>query len=210
MRSFFLRISLRCGVAFLAGVTVIATAVNAQASCYTYGRQLPSENITRFLNDPAKVLADNPDGGGKMISELRDLVASDPRVLQPVLTLLANANKDQKTAIGTALAYAARICVRVDQAYATQIQQAIAQTEDKELILAYSSASGELPIAAINPAGVSGFGASTGSSGGSTTFIGGTVSGFSSVTSGPTTFGPHSFTYGSTVTLSSPSRRVSP
>ena len=61
-----------------------------------------------------------------MIARVRDLVASDPSTLNPVIGLLATANFDQATAIGTGLGQAALMVVKTDQAYANQIQDTLA------------------------------------------------------------------------------------
>ena len=58
---------------------------------------------------------------------MRDLVASDDATLNPLLGLLEGANSDQAAAIGTALGQAALLAVKVDQAYAARIQDAMAK-----------------------------------------------------------------------------------
>src|SRR3954451_19815059 len=102
-----------------------------------------------------------------MISQLRDLLASDSSTLQAILGLLPNANAEQKSALGAALAQAARLYARNDQTFAQQIQQAVADTKDADLILAYAAASGDAPIGAGAGAG------SSGASGGPTGALGG-------------------------------------
>ena len=62
-----------------------------------------------------------------LIQLVRDLVASDDATLNPILGLLEGANSDQAAAIGTALGQAALLAVKVDQAYATRIQDAMAK-----------------------------------------------------------------------------------
>jgi hypothetical protein len=100
-----------------------------------------------------------------MISQVRDLVASSAATLPLIMSLIANANSQQRAAIGAGLGQAARICVRSDQAFATQIQQAVAASGDQELIVAFTSVLGDLPIGA----GGGGGGGGGGSGGGGPT-----------------------------------------
>ncbi len=134
-------------------VLLLAAGGNVQAACYTNGHALPAVAINAFTSNPIGVLGLNPTGGARMISQIRDLAASDPATLPLILSLAANSNNDQKSALGAALAQAARICVRMDPAYASQIQQAIAQTGDQALIVAYSAAAGDQPVGAAGPPG---------------------------------------------------------
>jgi hypothetical protein len=61
-----------------------------------------------------------------MISQVRELTLANHANLPYLLEVLANANPAQGTAIGTGLGQAALASVKTDQAYATAIQQAIA------------------------------------------------------------------------------------
>jgi hypothetical protein len=135
-------------VAILAATAMAAFVGNAQAACYGPQQVLSAQTVSAFLSNPAQMLQD-PDGGARMIGQIRDLAASDPATLDPIIGLLANANKGQKTAIGSGLAQAARICVRTDQLYAGRIQDAVAQTKDQDVILAYAAITGEQPTAAV-------------------------------------------------------------
>jgi hypothetical protein len=73
--------------------------------------------------------------------------------------LIAKANPDQQTAIGTGLAQAALVCVKTDQAYATQIQQDMAGYPDKDnkAVFAFMAVLADAPIGALGGGeGVSG------------------------------------------------------
>jgi hypothetical protein len=144
-------------VAGIVGAALMFAVSGAQAACYNAQQQLSSQTISGFLGNPGQLLQQFPNGGAQLISQVRDLVASDPQTLQPVLQLIANANRDQKSAIGAALAQAARICVRGDQAFAAEIQAAIAQTKDHDVVLAFTSTSGDQPTGAVG-GGVAGAG----------------------------------------------------
>ena len=160
--------------AFVAGAVTLGFAICTQplwAAAYAPGQQLSTQTIQEFTNNPSQVLTQFPNGGGQMISRLRDLLASDPSVLAPILTLIPNANKDQKSAIGAALAQAAKLYQRSDQTFANQIQQAVANTQDQELIVAYAASAGDQPIGGV------GGGASGGGPGGGSNPLGGPAGG---------------------------------
>ena len=82
--------------------------------------------IQQFLSDPASLLGQYPVGGPTMIAMVRDLIASDPATLKPVVDLLATATTNQATAIGSGLGQAAMLALKTDQAFANQIQEAVA------------------------------------------------------------------------------------
>jgi hypothetical protein len=120
--------------------------------------------VSTFLSNPSEVLAKSPNGGPELVSAVRDLVQADPATLQPIVNLLANASKGQKSSIGAALAQAAKIVVRTNPAFAAQIQQAILDTKDQDVVLAFAAASGDSPIGAGAGGGAGGAGG--GASGG--------------------------------------------
>ena len=133
------------------GVATLSRGV-VQAACYTPQVALPAQTVSAFTGSPGQLLQQHASGGPQMISQVRDLAASDPTTLLPILGLVADANSEQKKAIGAGLAQAARICVKTDQAYADDIQQAIAKTKDQELVLAYTSITGDQPTGAVGTA----------------------------------------------------------
>src|ERR1700677_2887667 len=77
-----------------------------------------------FLANPDQLLERNPDGGARLIEEVRSLAISDPSTLAPILDLLAKANKDQTAAIGVGLAEAAKVFARMNPTYAIEIRMA--------------------------------------------------------------------------------------
>jgi hypothetical protein len=92
---------------------------------------LPGQLTTeQFIPHPDLLLAKFPNGGGEMIAQVRELTLANHANLPYLLGVLANANHDQGIAIGTGLGQAALASVKTDQAYATAIQQAVA---DKNL-----------------------------------------------------------------------------
>src|SRR5262245_38753875 len=90
----------------------------ARSACLGDRQALPAQTVNAFLASPGSLMQQFPSGGGGMITQVRDLVASNPAALPAVMGLLANANPDQKSAIGSGLGQAARLCVRGDLAFA--------------------------------------------------------------------------------------------
>src|SRR5665647_571358 len=96
-------------------------------------------NVQTFLASPGTVLQQNPAAGPGLISQIRDLAVANPATLSSIIGLLAGATKDQKIAIASGLAQAAKIVVKNNPPYATQIQQAIADTKDQDVVLIHIS-----------------------------------------------------------------------
>jgi hypothetical protein len=80
----------------------------------------------QFQADPTQLLKNFPDGGPLMVTQIRQLTLADPADLSLIVNLLPKANGAQGTAIGTGLGQAALASVTTNQAYATAIQQAVA------------------------------------------------------------------------------------
>ena len=166
-------------------VAAVALALGAsgvaQAACYNPEQQLPAQTVADFIADPARFLAQYPTGGAVLIAQIRDLVASDPATLQLIITsLTATANPEQLNAIGLGLGQAALVCLRTDQAFATEVQNAVATLDNNAVTVAFASVLGDRPTAALGGGG----GVSTGGSGGQTN----PISGLGTSNGGPSTF----------------------
>jgi hypothetical protein len=114
--------------------------------------------VQEFLSNPAALLAQYPDGGGQMIAAVRDL-ASDPQTLNALIALLTNANPNQASAIGTAFGQVALSVVGTDQAYASQIQTAVAAAGNTNTLVAYDAVvGGNIKLSATTAGGGGGGG----------------------------------------------------
>jgi hypothetical protein len=142
-------------VAMGMGLTTIA-----QAACYPPQSQLPQNQIQSFLKDPAGLLAGNPTPDSLSIS-VRDLVESDNAALPAVIQMLKSANPTQQAATGIGLAYAARACLAVDQAFAGEIQTQLGASGFGTAVTAFVSAGGQEPATASTGAGAPGATADT-------------------------------------------------
>ena len=109
----------------------------------------PQANVTAFLANPAQALASNPNGGGALISLIRDAAIADPTALPAIIALLNSASAQQQSAIGAGLGQAAMIVGKTDQAYASQIQQAVAASGAESAIGAFATATGDVNVGAI-------------------------------------------------------------
>ena len=174
----------------LAAVAFVSLAVAgfgpARAACYDPQQQLPAQTLADFKADPAQLLQQFPNAGPGLISRIRDLVASDQATLPLIIQLLSTANltltPDQVNALGIGLGQAALVCLRVDQAFATEIQNAVAAANNDPFAVAFAGVLGDRPIAAL---GGGAGGVSGGAGGGQTNPITGT----GTFTGTPTFFG---------------------
>lgn len=151
----------------LAAAAAVAATMSTAASAAIYPpqRQLAAQVISDFKGSPTSLLQQYPTGGAQMISRVRDLGASDPTTLPGLIALLkdTSASKDQIRAIVAGLAQVARMAAQSDQAFANEIQTAIAGTGNPDVIAAYQAAVGDVAIAATG--GGSGGGGATGTGG---------------------------------------------
>ncbi|MBO3762229.1 hypothetical protein [Ciceribacter sp. L1K22] len=145
-----------------------ATFAFAQAggACFQGPARMNDEAISAFTGNPAALLSDNPTGGLRMSSEVRALVGSSEATLDLLLSTVPQANADQKAAMGTGLARAARACAPVNPEYAGLIQQKVAELNSPELLTAFLAASNEVQTAALGAIGAVGGGGDIGGGGG--------------------------------------------
>ncbi|MDF0578877.1 hypothetical protein [Bradyrhizobium yuanmingense] len=152
-----IRNALRMAAAAALAATITSAA---NAAIYPPQRQLPATVISEFKASPNSLLQQYPTGGPQLISRVRDLGASDPTTLPGLIALLKDpaTTTDQMRAIVAGLAQVARMAAQQDQAYANEIQTAIAGTGNPDVIAAYQAATGDVAIAAAGGAGGGGSG----------------------------------------------------
>ncbi|MCK1305159.1 MULTISPECIES: hypothetical protein [unclassified Bradyrhizobium] len=174
-----IKIALRMAAAAALAATISSAA---SAAVYPPQRQLPATVISEFKATPGTLLTQFP-AGAQLISRVRDLGASDPTTVPALIALLKDpaTTKDQIRAITAGLAQLARMAAASDQAFATEIQAAIAGTNNPDVIAAYQAATGDVAIAAAGGGaggGGSGAGGPTGAGGFANGGQGGTTSTF--------------------------------
>ncbi|TQF33453.1 hypothetical protein [Bradyrhizobium sp. UNPA324] len=147
-----IKIALRMAAAAALAATITTAA---SAAVYPPQRQLPATVISDFKAAPNSLLQQYPTGGPQLISRVRDLGASDPTTLPGLIALLKDpaTTKDQMRAIVGGLAQVARMAAQADQAFANEIQGAIAGTQNPDVIAAYQAATGDVAIAATGGGG---------------------------------------------------------
>jgi hypothetical protein len=119
-------------IGFATAVALSTSVSVASAAVYNAQQQLPSSVVDGFKSTPADLLKSYPDGGAQMISRVRDLAASDPATLASLVGLLKGPlSPAQQSAIVSGLAQAARLALTADQPYSTEIQEAMAKSENK-------------------------------------------------------------------------------
>jgi hypothetical protein len=157
--SFDLRTTSR-RAAFLAVAISLAGLTTTPAMAQRIGAS--AQTVSVFLGNPTELITRSPKGGAEMVANVRDLVTGDAATLKPILSLLSNVNKEQKQAIGAAFAQAAKIVVRTNPSFAAEIQQAILNSRDEDLVLAFAAGAGDAPIGAAGGSGGMGGGAGGG------------------------------------------------
>ncbi|MCK1297308.1 hypothetical protein IVB33_06995 [Bradyrhizobium sp. 24] len=175
-----IKIALRMAAAAALAATITSAA---SAAIYPPQRQLPATVVSDFKAAPSSLLQQYPTGGPQLISRVRDLGASDPTTLPGLIALLKDpaTTKDQMRAIVGGLAQVARMAAQADQGYANEIQAAIANTGNQDVIAAYQAATGDVAIAATGGGGgggSSGAGGPTGAGGFANGGSGGTLGTF--------------------------------
>jgi len=152
-----IKIALRMAAAAAFAATITTAA---SAAVYPPQRQLPATVISDFKAAPNSLLQQYPTGGPQLISRVRDLGASDPTTLPGLIALLKDpaTTKDQMRAIVGGLAQVARMAAQTDQAFASEIQTAIAGIGNPDVIAAYQAATGDVAIAATGGGGGGGSG----------------------------------------------------
>lgn len=151
----------------------------ALAAVYSPTQALPPAVVQQFLADPAALLTRYPNGGAQLIAQVRDLAASDPATLKPLIALLKTANADQASAIGTGLGQVAMMAVKHDQAYATEIQEEVIAAQNNSTLVAFNAAiGGSIQLTAAGPGGGGGGGGGGEEGTGSNGNFGGFFAGF--------------------------------
>jgi hypothetical protein len=118
-------------------------------------------SVADFVANPGALLTLYPLGGGSMVSDVRDLVTADMQTLDPLLSLVATANSEQKNALGTGFGLAALDLERSNPQAASVIQNALVRLNDPTLLAAYAAVTGNQRLAAAGPgAGAGGGGES--------------------------------------------------
>jgi hypothetical protein len=211
----------------IAAVSFAAMVSAAGAAIYEPQQQLPAAIMDAFKANPSQLLQAYPQGGAEMISRVRDIGASDPSTVALLIGLLKTADpQTQVPAIATGLAQLAKLALKNDQAFATEIQNAIGQSGVQVAIDAFRGALGDVAIGAAGGAGGGGGGGGAGTGGGGPTGTsaagGGGSSGLETfaTASAPNTFSlptvaPGSaagatFTTGNTTTTAAAASTVSP
>lgn len=150
--------------------------------CFLAPAKLTDAEINDFIASPLSLLSDNPTGGLPASTKVRALSGSSSDALDLIISLVAEANAEQKAAIGSGLARAARACASVNPEYAALIQEKVAGVTEPEVITAFLAASNEVQTAALGASAAGGTSASAIGGGGTAGVGAGNVGGSESTT----------------------------
>lgn len=160
--------SLDLRMVLVVGLTALGAAVStapAFAACAALPAGAP-------VVSPGDLLGRFPSGGGGMVSEVRNMVATNPGSVDGIGAILGAASADQKQAIGAGLGQAAGLCTRQEPDSARRIQEAVLRMNNSDVSTAFQTVTGDRQTAATGGggggAGGGGGGGGTGVSGSST------------------------------------------
>lgn len=140
-------------VILLVGGAGQVVAQEAPAACFIAPARLSDADVAAFLANPGVALADNPSGGLPLSSRVRSLAGSSAASVDAIISLVPTATIEQRAAIGSGLARAARACARVSPLYAAFIQEKVAGIDSPDVIAAFLAASEDVQTAALGGAG---------------------------------------------------------
>jgi hypothetical protein len=137
---------------FIAGVVFAVSVLAAVGTSAANAQQSQTPTASTFLANPGQLLQQNPNGGALLITAVQQLALADPSTFKVLLGLLANANDQQKGAIGEGLTKAAKVEVLTNQALAEDWQQQIAAITDPTFKTAATNALGDVRLGAVGGA----------------------------------------------------------
>lgn len=151
-------------VVAMAAAGVGASVVPSFAACAALPTGAP-------VVSPGDLLRRFPAGGGGLVSEVRNMVATNPGSVDGIAGLLPGATPAQKEAIGAGLGQAAGLCTRQEPASARRIQEAVLGMNSPEVSQAFQTVTGDRQTAATGGGGGAGGGAGGGGGGGGGTGV---------------------------------------
>lgn len=143
------------------GLTALGAAVStapAFAACAALPAGAP-------IVSPGDLLGRFPSGGGGMVSEVRNMVATNPGSVDGIGAILGAASADQKQAIGAGLGQAAGLCTRQEPDSARRIQEAVLRMNNSDVSTAFQTVTGDRQTAATGGGGAGGGGGGGGGTG---------------------------------------------
>jgi len=149
------------------------------------------QTLQQFLNQPSSLLSQYPNGGPEMVQAVQDLLTSDPRALNAVLSLLRSnqITPAQSTAVGTASGKYALSVLNTDQPRAVQIQDSIVDSKNVVAMAAFDAVvGGNIKLTAATTGVGGGAETSTGPGGTSFSAGGGSFGPLPTTTSAPDVF----------------------
>lgn len=148
------------------GLTALGAAVSmapAFAACAALPAGAP-------VVSPGDLLGRFPSGGGGMVSEVRNMVATNPSSVDGIPAILASATPAQKEALGAGLGQAAGLCLTRDRNALDAINKVVLAMNNSEVTTAFQTVTGDRQTAAT---GGGGGGAGGGGGGGGGTGVSG-------------------------------------
>lgn len=144
------------------GLTALGAAVSA-APAFAACAALPAGAP---VVSPGDLLSRFPSGGGGMVSEVRNMVATNPSSVDGIPAILASATPAQKEALGAGLGQAAGLCLTRDRNALDAINKVVLAMNNSEVTTAFQTVTGDRQTAATGGGGGGGAGGGGGGGGG--------------------------------------------
>lgn len=100
-----------------------------------------SQRAQRLLEDfqvnPAGPISRNPNGGGALAAEIRDVLVADKNQLSRILSLVPQATAAQQEALGSGIGLARLLYIR-DAAFTSEVQTRVVELDNRNVLAGYS------------------------------------------------------------------------
>lgn len=110
-----------------------AGAANALISASPRAVQL----LDQFRLNSAGPISRNPDGGGALAAEIRDILVADKTQLSAILAIVPQGTAAQQEALGSGLGLARLLYIR-DAEFASEIQTRVVELDNRNVLVGFS------------------------------------------------------------------------
>ncbi|WP_194483067.1 hypothetical protein [Alsobacter metallidurans] len=122
------------------------------AECRSAFGQAGAAALDAFSTSPTGILTSNPQGGGLLVKQVRDLLLANTDLAQSMLALAATANPDQRSSIGAAMGQVTLACAKAQPEVAQRLQEVVLAVANPDVLSAFRQATGDVSTAAVGVA----------------------------------------------------------
>jgi hypothetical protein len=93
--------------------------------------------LDEFKVNPGGLMARNPDGGGALAAEIRDILLADKAQLAAILSIVPQGTAAQQEALGSGLGLARLLYIR-DPEFTSEIQKRVVELDNRNVLTGFS------------------------------------------------------------------------